>query len=61
MITELDNQDGKPMREYDSMGWSCPHCIMEMIYIGYGDYKEVFDCYCQTVKQPQLPLEGELL
>mgnify|MGYP000459419504 CR=1 FL=1 len=54
----LDDQDGKPMREYSKYG--CPHCVSGMIYIGHGDYKEEFDCYCQTVIELFTPRPGEL-
>lgn len=57
----LDDNDGKPIREYDSKGHSCPHCIMEWVYFGHGDYIEVFECYCQTVCEPFAPQPGELL
>ena len=57
----LDDNDGKPIREYDSKGYSCPHCINELVYLGHGDYTEVFECYCQTVCESFAPQLGELL
>ena len=56
----LDDADGKPIREYDSKGHSCPHCIIELVYLGHGDFTEVCECYCQTVIESFALHQGEL-
>ena len=57
----LDNTDGKPLREFNTSKYDCPHCIIELVYVGHGDYIEEFECYCQTVCEPFAPQPGELL
>jgi hypothetical protein len=57
----LDDTDGKTIREYDKKNHNCPHCIIDLVYLGHGDYDEIYECYCQTVYEPFAPHPGELL
>lgn len=53
-MAELDDQDGKPIREYSSK-WSCHYCIPEMVYMGYGNCDEILTCYFENAYQSPLP------
>lgn len=38
----------------------CPDCVIELVDAGYGDYKELFECYCEKVGElPFAPRKGE--